>query len=122
MNALTKVEEALCNAVDTQESVTAVPVVPVKLKSTYAMFDTCSTSLFILDDIPTTLGSKAVNTKFFVKTSFLVILLFLNKDFVALVSFSSCLFSAKNRFSFKVNAHLLQCMCFVVDRCRTHQL
>ena len=108
--------------VGTQESVTAVPVVPDKLKSTesevltYAMLDTCSTGLFIFDDIATILGSKGVNTKFFVKTSFFVILLFLNKDFVALVSFSSCLFSAKNRFSFKVNACLFQCICFVIER------
>ena len=114
--------------VGTQESVTAVPVVSVKLKSTesevltYAIPDTCSTGLFILDDIATTLGSKGVNTNFFVKTSFFVILLYSNKDFVALVSFSSCLFSAKNRFSFKVNACLFQCICFVIDRCQTHQL
>ena len=101
LNAHTKVEEALCNAVGTQESVTAVPVVPDKLKSTesevltYAMLETWSTGLFILDDIATTLGSKGVNTKFVVKTSFFVILLFLNKDFVPLVSFSSFVFCQK---------------------------
>ena len=75
-------EEALYNAVGTQESVTTVPIVPDKLKSTeskvltYAMLDICSNGLFILDDIAATLGSKGVNTKFVVKTSFFVILLF----------------------------------------------
>lgn len=34
LNAHTKVEETLCNVVGTQKTVTAVPVVPVKLKST----------------------------------------------------------------------------------------
>ena len=56
------------------------------------------------------------------KNVFFVILLFSNKDFVALVSSRSCFFSAKNRFSFKVNVRLFPCMCFVIDRCRTHQL
>ena len=71
LKAHTKVEEALCYAVGTQESVTAVPV---KLKSTesevltYAMLDTCGTGLFILDGIATTLGSKGVNTQLMVKT------------------------------------------------------
>ena len=47
LNGHKEVEEALCNAVGTEESVTAVPVVPVRLKSaesevlTYAMLDTC---------------------------------------------------------------------------------
>ena len=74
LNAHTKVEEALCNAVGTQESVTTVPVVPVKLKSTeskvliYTMLDTCSTGLFTLDDIAIILGSKGVNTQLMVKT------------------------------------------------------
>ncbi|CAH3013608.1 unnamed protein product [Porites evermanni] len=69
-----KGREALCNAVGTGESVTAVPVVPVRLKSaesevlTYAMLDTCSTGSFVIDDIATTLGVKGVNTQLMVKT------------------------------------------------------
>ena len=56
-NAHTEVDEALCNAVGTEGSVTAVPVVPDRLKSaesevlTNAMYDTCSTVSFLLDDI-----------------------------------------------------------------------
>ena len=67
-------EEALCNAVGTEESVTAVPVVPVRLKSaesevlTYAMPDTCSTGSFVIDDMATTLGVKGVDTQLMVKT------------------------------------------------------
>ena len=67
-------EEALCNAVGTKESVTAVPVVPFRLKSaerkvlTYAMLDTCSTGSFVLDEIATTLGLTGVNTQLMVKT------------------------------------------------------
>ena len=67
-------EEALCNAVGTKEPVTAVPVVPFRLKSaerkvlTYAMLDTCSTGSFVLDEIATTLGLTGVNTQLMVKT------------------------------------------------------
>ena len=56
-NAHTEVDEALCNAVGTEGSVTAVPVVPDRLKSaesevlTNAMHDTCGTVSFLLDDI-----------------------------------------------------------------------
>ena len=73
-NAHTEVEEALCNAVGTKESVTAVPVVPFRLKSaerkvlTYAMLETCSTGSFVLDEIATTLGLTGVNTQLMVKT------------------------------------------------------
>jgi len=68
------VEEAICNAAGTGESFTAVPVVPVRLKSaesevlTYAMLDTCSTVSFILDDIAAILKVKGVNTQLMVKT------------------------------------------------------
>ena len=72
-NSHTEVEEAICNAAGTEESVAAVPVVPVRLKSaesevlTYAMLDSCSTGSFILDDIAAILKVKGVNTQLMVK-------------------------------------------------------
>ena len=74
LNAQTEVEEALCHVVGTKDSVAAVPVVPVRLKSaesevlTYAMLDTCSTGSIVTDDIATTLGVNGVNTQLMVKT------------------------------------------------------
>ena len=71
-NAHAEVDEALCNAVGTEGSVTAVRVVPASLKSaevlTYAMLDTGSTGSFLLDDITATSGVKGVNTQLMVKT------------------------------------------------------
>ena len=50
-------EEAVCSVVGTGNPVTAVPIVPVRLKAagtevlTYAMLDSCSTATFVLEDV-----------------------------------------------------------------------
>ena len=64
----------MCNVVATGTALTAVPVVPVKLKAaesevfTYAMLDNCSSGTFILEDVATTLGVEGANIKLVVKT------------------------------------------------------
>ena len=58
----------------TGTALTAVPVVPVKLEAaeseviTYAMLDTCSSCIFIHEDVATTLGVEGADTKLMVKT------------------------------------------------------
>ena len=66
--------EAVCHVVGTGTAITAVPIVPVKLKAagsevlTYAMLDTCSTGTFILEDVAASLGLSGVDTKLMIKT------------------------------------------------------
>ena len=66
--------EAICNVVATGTALTAVPVVPVKLKAaesevlTYTMLDSCSSGTFIHEDVATTLGVEGAETKLVVKT------------------------------------------------------
>ena len=66
--------EAICNVVATGTALTAVPVVPVKLKAaesevfTYAMLDNCSSGTFIHEDVATTFGVEGADTKLLVKT------------------------------------------------------
>ncbi|PFX13125.1 hypothetical protein AWC38_SpisGene22820 [Stylophora pistillata] len=74
LNAQAEMDEATCNATGTEKSVSAVPIVPVRLRSaesevvTYAMLDACSTSSFILQDIVPSLGVKGTDTQLMVKT------------------------------------------------------
>jgi len=66
--------EATCNANGPEESVSAVPIVPVRLRSaerevlTYALLDACSTGSFVLEDIISSLGVKGTDTQLMVKT------------------------------------------------------
>ena len=54
--------------------ITALPIVPVRLKAagkevlTYAMLDSCSTDTFLLEDIAACLDAKGTDTKLMVKT------------------------------------------------------
>lgn len=63
-----KEEENICNAVGTEESVSAHPIVLVRLKSegrevlTYAMLNACSTRLFVLSDITAMLKVNGMET------------------------------------------------------------
>ena len=67
-------EEAVCSAVGTGNPITALPIVPVRLKAagkevlTYAMLDSCSTGTFLLEDIAASLDAKGTDTKLMVKT------------------------------------------------------
>ena len=67
-------EEAVCSVVGTGNPVTALPIVPVRLKAaakevlTYAMLDSCSTGTFLLEDIAACLDAKDTDTKLIVKT------------------------------------------------------
>lgn len=69
-----EMDEAVCNVVGTRNSVTAVPIVPVRLRAaesevlTYAMLDSCSTGTFVLEDLVTSLDVRGVDTKLMVKT------------------------------------------------------
>lgn len=69
-----KVEENICNALGTEESVSAHPIVLVRLKSegrevlTYAMLNACSTRLFVLSDITAMLKVNGMETQLMVKT------------------------------------------------------
>ena len=69
VKAQAEIEEAICYAADAGNSVSVVPIVPVRLKSadsevlTYAMLDTCSTDTFILEDIAANLGVKGSDTQ-----------------------------------------------------------
>jgi len=55
-------------------NVSAVPIVPVRLRSagsevlTYAILDACSTSSLVLEDIASSLGVKGTDTQLMVKT------------------------------------------------------
>ena len=74
VNAQTEIAEAICNAAGAENSVSAVPIVPVRLRYaesevlTYAMLDTCSTGSFVLEDIAVSLGVKGSHTQLMVKT------------------------------------------------------
>ena len=74
VNAHTEMAEATCNANGPEESVSAVPIVPVRLRSaerevlTYALLDACSTGSFVLEDIISSLGVKGTDTQLMVKT------------------------------------------------------
>ena len=74
VNAHTEMNEAACNAASVDKTVSAVPIVPVRLRSaesevvTYAMLDTCSTGSFVLKDIAASLGVKGADTQLMVKT------------------------------------------------------
>ena len=67
-------EEAVCSVVGTGNPVTAVPIVPVRLKAagnevlTYAMLDSCSTATFVLEDVAACLDVKGADTKLMVRT------------------------------------------------------
>ena len=69
-----KVEENICNAIGTEESVSAHPIVLVRLKSegtevlTYAMLNACSTRLFVLSDITAMPKVNGMETPQMVKT------------------------------------------------------
>ena len=68
-----KVEENICNALGTEESVSAHSIVLVRLKSegrevlTYAMLNACSTRLFVLN-ITAMLKVNGMETQLMVKT------------------------------------------------------
>ena len=74
VNAHTEMAEATCNATGTEKSISAVPIVPVLLRSaesevlTYAMLDACSTGSFVLEDIVSSLGVEGTDTQLVVKT------------------------------------------------------
>lgn len=74
VNAHCEMNEAACNAAGIDKTVSAVPIVPVRLRSaeseviTYAMLDTCSTGSFVLKDIAASLGVKGADTRLMVKT------------------------------------------------------
>lgn len=67
-------DEATCNAVGAPTSVSAVPIVHVRLRSaesevlTYAILDTCSTGSFVLEDIAASLDINGTDTQLMVKT------------------------------------------------------
>ena len=67
-------QEAVCSVVGTGNPATAVPIVPVRLKTagtevlTYAMLDSCSTGTFVLEDVAACLGVKGADTKLIVRT------------------------------------------------------
>ena len=67
-------EEAVCSVVGIGNPVTAVPIVPVRLKAagtemlTYAMLDICSTATFVLEDVAACLDVKDADTKLMVRT------------------------------------------------------
>ena len=73
MNADTEMAEATCNATGTENSVSAVPIVPVMLRSaesevpTYAMLNACSTGSFVIEDIVSSLGIEGTDTQLVVK-------------------------------------------------------
>ena len=74
VNAHTEMYEVACNASDMGKSVSAVPIVPVRLRSavgevlTYAMLDVCSTGSFVLEEILSSLGVKGADTQLMVTT------------------------------------------------------
>ena len=74
VNAHTEMDKIACNATNIGNSVPAVPIIPVRLRSlegevlTYAMLDACSTGLFVLEDIVSGLGVKGADTQLMVKT------------------------------------------------------
>lgn len=61
-------DEAVCNVVGTGTAITAIHIIPIKLKAaeskvlTYAMLDTCSTGTFILEDVASSLGLRGDDT------------------------------------------------------------
>jgi len=69
VNAHIEMDEATCNASDTEKSVSAVSIVPVRLRSvesevfTHAMLDACSTGSFVLENILPSLGVKGTDTQ-----------------------------------------------------------
>ena len=72
VNAHTEMDEIACNATNIGNSVPAVPIVPVRLRSaegevlTYAMLDACSAGSFVLEDIVSGLGVKGADTQLMV--------------------------------------------------------
>ena len=67
-------EKAVCSVVGAGNAVTAVPIVPVELKAagtevlTYAMLDSCSTGIFVLEDVAACLDVKGADTKLMMRT------------------------------------------------------
>ena len=74
VNAHTEMNEAACNATGIDKTVSAVPIVPVRLRFagsevvTYAMLDNCSTGSFVLKELAASLGVKGIDTQLMVKT------------------------------------------------------
>ena len=72
--SLAETEEAVCSVVGAGNPVTALPIVPVTLKAagtevlTYAVLDSCSTGIFVLEDVAACLDVEGADTRLMMKT------------------------------------------------------